>query len=116
MAIIIDDYEPSYEEDVLLEVDDMCTENGLKTFSFKLHKGQILGFCGLSDSGIHEIGKAVYGIDKLTKGRVHLNTCNIDIKKSGRFLIQLGGVCAKDRDTDALMMDALIWENFTLLH
>lgn len=109
-----DDHGPSYEDDVLLEVGEMCTENGLEDISFKLHKGQILGFCGLSDSGIHEIGKAVYGIDKLTKGRVHLNTCNIDIKNQEDSLYNRVGYAPKDRDTDALMMDAPIWENFTL--
>ena len=29
--------------------------------SFDLHKGEILGFGGLSESGMHEIGKAIFG-------------------------------------------------------
>ena len=29
----------------------------IENISFDLHKGEILGFCGLSDSGIHSVGK-----------------------------------------------------------
>lgn len=108
------DNAPDYKDEVLLQVQNVDTEGGLKDISFELHKGEILGFCGLSDSGIHDIGKLAYGLEKLKKGHVHLATADIDIKNQEDALSHRVGYAPKDRDTDALMMDATIWDNFTL--
>lgn len=38
-------------------------EGKCEHISFDVHKGEILGVCGLSDAGIHELGSAIYGLE-----------------------------------------------------
>lgn len=41
-------------------------------FSLELHKGEILGIGGLTDCGMHELGKALFGNVKPLYGEVKL--------------------------------------------
>ena len=104
----------SYEPEIALSVKNVSTDEGIDDVSFDVHKGEILGFCGLSDSGIHSIGRAVYGITKLKQGTVTLNSKNINITKSTQALRNGMGYVPKDRDGEALMMSASIRDNFTV--
>lgn len=45
----------------------------LKDVSFTLHKGEILGVAGVIGAGKSEIARALFGIDKLNKGKVFVN-------------------------------------------
>jgi len=82
--------------------------------SFDVHAGEILGFCGLSDSGIHSVGKAVYGLSKANAGSVRLVAKNIRIKNPTQALKNNVGYVPKDRDSEALMINDSIRENFSL--
>ena len=47
------DWENDYDDEVVFSIKNVTTE-GVKNLNVDLHKGEILAFCGLSDSGIHE--------------------------------------------------------------
>ncbi len=108
------DQEEIYEDEVVMTFDNVSTDSGLENISFELHKGEILGFCGLSDSGIHDIGQIAYGLMPPKKGKVLLNTDNVEIKDTNTSLNHRMGYVPKDRDGEALMMDANILRNFCL--
>lgn len=108
------DNEVIYGEDILLRVSDLTVEKELEDISFDLHKGEILGFCGLSDSGIHEIGKAVYGLSKVKKGTVELKSRNITIKTPMSALKNGMAYVPKDRDNEALFINDNILFNMCL--
>ncbi|WP_419821187.1 sugar ABC transporter ATP-binding protein [Anoxybacterium hadale] len=108
------DAEERYEDEVILEVKNIVSEDGLADISFDVHKGEILGFCGLSDSGIHAVGKAVYGLSKLKTGTVCLKHKNIRICNQTQALQNGMAYVPKDRDHEALMMAASIRENFSM--
>ena len=61
------DTTPQFEDQVALSLRDVCTDH-LKHVSFDLHKGEIFGLCGLSDSGIREVGQAAYGLLPVDSG------------------------------------------------
>ena len=105
---------PDYSEEVVLEVRDMTVPHEIENVSFDVHAGEILGFCGLSDSGIHSVGKAVYGLDKLSSGSVYLKSNDIYIKTPMDALANNVGYVPKDRDNEALMIQASIKDNFCL--
>ena len=50
------DYDGSFSEEVVLRVTNVTNGPILENFSFELHKGEILGFGGLSECGMHELG------------------------------------------------------------
>lgn len=109
-----------YEEDVVLRAESLTVPGQVSDVSFELHKGEILGFCGLSDSGIHEVGKAVFAISKHRKGTVTLHVG--DSGHDHSIPIHSVPVAAsngmayvpKDRDGEALMMQDSIVSNFVL--
>lgn len=108
------DMKADYDDEVVLSVKDLTVPGELENINFELHAGEILGFCGLSDSGIHAVGKAVYGLSKASAGTVHLNAKNIDIKTPMQALKNNMGYVPKDRDNEAMMIETSIRENFTL--
>lgn len=108
------DWEESHEEEVILSVEGLHTECGLEDVTFQVHKGEILALCGLSDSGIHEVGKAVYGLLKAKKGAVRLEQDGVNITKQSQAWRHRIGYVPKDRDNEALMLSATIRENFSM--
>lgn len=106
-----EDFDPSHQDEVALELDNISF-GPIKDFSLKVHKGEIVGLGGLSGCGMHEVGKAAYGLQKLDKGRVLREGKPI---KSCLQAIESGvGYISKNRDTDALILNASIQENIVL--
>ena len=66
------DYGQPVSEEVVLTVDGVSVPGELDGISFELHKGEILGFGGLSECGMHEVGKAIFGASWDRKGTVRL--------------------------------------------
>lgn len=101
-------------DEVVLSVENLNVENVLHNITFDVHKNEILAICGLSDGGIHELGKAIYGIDIKHSGAVIDKSTNRRIHKPSQF-IKAGGVyLSKDRDRDCLMLGATIRDNVYL--
>lgn len=108
------DKESSYQDEVVVEVRNMYADNKLEDISFDLHKGEILAICGLSDAGIHELGKALFGLIKHNKGTIHLKSNNVFIKNPTQALKHGMAYVPKDRDGEALMLNASIRDNMCL--
>lgn len=108
------DMKPDYTDNVVLSVKDLTVAGEIEDVSFDVHEGEILGFCGLSDSGIHTVGKAVFGLTKPSGGSVHLKAKGLDIKNSTKALKNNMAYVPKDRDNEALMIHASIYDNFNL--
>ena len=106
-----EDYDPSHQDEVALELKNISF-GPIRGFSLTLHKGEIVGFGGLSGCGMHEIGRAAYGLEKLETGEVIRNGAKItDCLQA----IQHGiGYISKNRDTESLILDAAIQENIVL--
>ncbi len=107
------DMKAIYDEKIVLEAKGVFVDD-IEDVSFELHRGEILGFCGLSDSGIHTIGKAIYGLANITKGSVILADDNVQIGSRIRALNNGLAYVPKDRDGEALMMQASIRDNICL--
>lgn len=106
-----DDYDVSHQPEVALELEHVSF-GPIKDFSLKLHKGEIIGFGGLSGCGMHEIGRAAFGLEKLATGKVvregkEIKTC-LEAINSGI------GYISKNRDTEALILEGAIGDNIIL--
>lgn len=108
------DHEVICSDEVVLSVKDLSVKGELEDITFDVHAGEILGFCGLSDSGIHSVGEAVYGLSKIKSGDVYLVPNDLHIKTAMQSLANNVGYVPKDRDANAMMIDASIRENFSL--
>lgn len=80
------------QKQVALEVRGL-SGRGFKDISFKVHKGEVLGFSGLVGAGRTEVMRAVFGIDRHTDGEIlvsgkKVNIRNpLDAQKEGIMLI-----------------------------
>jgi ribose transport system ATP-binding protein len=108
------DMKPDYRDKVVLSVANLTVPNEIEDVSFEVHEGEILGLCGLSDSGIHTVGKAVYGLTKPSGGAVYLKAGELAVRKAARALKSNMAYVPKDRDNEALMLHASILDNFSL--
>lgn len=106
-----EDYDGSYEDEVVLKLCNV-TDGSLKDFSLELHKGEILGIGGLSGSGMHEVGRVAFGLNKLFAGEVIVN--NNKIKSPLMAIENNVGYISKNRDKEALILEASIRENIVL--
>ena len=110
-----DDRGPVSEEK-LLEIRNLSLSSGeIKDISLTLHRGEILGVCGLSEAGIHQLGSAVFGIaDSKITGDVIDSKTGTKLRKPGDMLSLGGAYLSKNRDEECLMMSATIRHNSTL--
>lgn len=106
-----EDYDTSHDKEVALELQNISFGN-IKDFSLQLHKGEIIGFGGLSGCGMHDIGRAAYGLEKLTSGKVIRN--GVEIKSPLKAIESGIGYISKNRDTEALILDGSIQDNIVL--
>lgn len=107
-----EDQAPDFENETVLKVENISVPGLLENVSFEVHKGEILGFCGLSDSGIHSVGKAVFGLEHKKTGMVQLCRKGLEIKTAQAALRNSMAYVPKDRDGEALMMRDSIVSNF----
>lgn len=106
-----EDYDTSHSDEVALELKNVSFGQ-IKHFNLKVHKGEIIGFGGLSGCGMHDIGRICYGIEKLEGGRVIRNGMEI---KTPLQAIESGiGYISKNRDSEALILDGSIQDNIVL--
>ncbi len=56
--------------EVVLEVKGLKSGRKIKDVSFKLHKGEILGFAGLMGAGRTETARAIFGADPVDSGEI----------------------------------------------
>src|SRR5919112_2953524 len=57
----------------VLRVEGLTTRGGLRGVSFSLHKGEVLGIAGLLGAGRTELARAIFGLDKIEAGTVHVH-------------------------------------------
>ncbi len=109
------DFTPSKEDEVLLKVNDLSYGNALKNINLELHAGEIVGVGGLSDCGMHILGKAMFGSIRPSKGEV-LTGQNLDIVVNSELVAMKNkiGYLPKDRDVEALALNDSIYNNIAI--
>lgn len=106
-----EDYDFSHQDEVALQMHNI-TFGPIHDFSLTLHKGEIIGFGGLSGCGMHEIGRAAFGLEKLNSGKVLRGGKEITTPLQA---IEAGiGYISKNRDTEALILNGPIGDNIVL--
>lgn len=82
--------------------------------SFEVGRGEVLGFAGLVGAGRSEVARAIFGVDRITGGRITLEGEQLrvsapqDAIKRGVYLVP------EDRRAHGLIVDFNIRENVTL--
>lgn len=107
------DYGEAVSDEVVLSVKDVSVPGLIKDINFDLHKGEILGFGGLSESGMHEIGKAIFGASYNRTGSVTLADGTF-IKNIHTAIKHSIAYTSKDRDNESVVLNQSIGDNICL--
>ncbi len=96
---------------VVLEARNIVSGKTLRDVSFKLRKGEILGFAGLMGAGRTELARAVYGADSFDSGEIFVNGKRTEIKTPEVAVKH--GICylSEDRKRYGLMLGKSVTEN-----
>ena len=104
----------SDDAEVVLEVKNLNRGKEIKDVSFKLRRGEILGFSGLMGAGRTEVARAIYGADKPDSGEIYINGKKVRNKTPEEAV--KNGICylSEDRKRYGLLLDKSIAENSVL--
>jgi len=111
------DFEPKGEE--VLRVDSLCAEGtggDLKNLSFSIKRGEILAIGGLVGSGKELVGRALFGLTKITSGSIILGGRKLKLSQINPTDMIKQGVMffPADRYKEGLVLCRPLFENVTL--
>jgi ABC-type sugar transport system ATPase subunit len=112
---ISDYYKRDYcaSDEVVLEVQNLTTDH-IYDVSFTLRKGEILGFSGLMGAGRTEIMRALFGIDKIQKGKILLGGKEIFINNVEDAMRHGISLVPEDRKLNGIIPQKEVSFNITL--
>lgn len=96
---------------VVLEVKNLCAGTAVKDVSFKLHKGEILGFSGLMGAGRTEVARLLFGADKKESGSIVINGKEVNINSPQDAIREGIGYLSEDRKRFGCIVDMTIANN-----
>jgi ribose transport system ATP-binding protein len=100
-----------FGEEPLLVVKNLAVGHRVHRVSFTVHRGEIVGICGLLGAGQSELGRALFGDRKDTEGTIELKGRPIEIN-SPHQARQLGiGFLSDSRREEGIFPDLLTEEN-----
>lgn len=102
--------------EVLLEVNNFTSihDKSFKDCSFKLRKGEILGFGGLVGAQRTELMEAIFGIRHTVSGEVKLNGKTLDIKRPQDAINNGIGMITEDRRGSGILGCLSIADNVSI--
>jgi ribose transport system ATP-binding protein len=104
--------EPS--EEVVLEAKDLGLWGRFQHCNFKLHKGEILGFCGVVGSGKEEICSVLCGDEKATSGELIIKGKSIKYKNPAQALDDGVLMIPKERLAEGVVRSLTVKENIAM--
>ncbi|MBB3136642.1 ABC-type sugar transport system ATPase subunit [Rhizobium pisi] len=102
--------------EVLLSVRNLTVPGVLNDISFDLHRGEILGFTGLTGSGLSELARAIYGVSGMRreKGTFELEGKATGLANPAQSLKQGLALLTNDRLREGILPDFSITDNVCL--
>lgn len=102
------------EEQVELEVRDLGLHGVFKHVNFKLHKGEVLGMCGVIGSGKEEICAVLSGDELPTSGQVFLRGREVRFNSPKEALEQGVLMIPKERLYEGVVMMLSVEDNIAM--
>ncbi|WP_026528071.1 sugar ABC transporter ATP-binding protein [Butyrivibrio sp. VCD2006] len=106
-------YEKRKTGDTVLELNDLCGK-GFKNISFKVKKGEIVGFTGLQGCGSSELMQCLFGITKPFSGRLKVNGKEVTAHSVHNSMKAGIGLLPANRKETSVIPDMSLIENMYL--
>jgi ribose transport system ATP-binding protein len=100
--------------DVLLNVKGLSREKAFSDVSFALWEGEILGLVGLVGSGITELGRVLFGVERADGGEIELRGQKVENRSPGEAIRRGFGYIPSDRKRQGVILCFSIRDNISL--
>ena len=104
----------SYASEVALSVQGISRANQYKDVSFDLHKGEILGLCGVIGSGREEVLRSLAGLLRPHLGRIVMDGTDLNLNSPLRAVARGIGFVPQERRVEGLVMPLSVMDNISL--
>ena len=98
--------------EVVLEVKNLVTDD-IHDISFKLRRGEVLGFAGLVGAGRTEVARAIFGADPLKSGEILLEGEPVEFRSPKDAIAAGIALCPEDRKEQGLILGRSISDNIS---
>lgn len=102
------------ESDIALKLQNVTLSDMIRNISFEAHRGEILGIGGLTGCGMHEIGRAMFGLIRPVEGSITAMPSNQIIRNPRTAIRNRIGYLSKNRDQEAILLQTSILDNICL--
>jgi ribose transport system ATP-binding protein len=106
--------EPAVRGEEVLKLDGLTVKGALKNISFSLHRGEVLGIAGLMGSGRTTLARAIFGLEKLDRGRVYVKGRASEIRSPRAAIARGIGLLTEDRKSQGLVLGLTVMANVCL--
>ncbi|MBX2997348.1 MAG: sugar ABC transporter ATP-binding protein [Caldilineaceae bacterium] len=100
--------------DVVLEVRGLNRGAEIKDVSFRLKRGEILGFAGLMGAGRTEVARAIFGADPVDAGEIYIDGRRVHMRTPRDAVRQGIGYLSEDRKRYGLALGMNVEANVVL--
>ncbi|MGO0059584.1 sugar ABC transporter ATP-binding protein [Brevibacillus fluminis] len=101
-------------EDVVLEVKRLSRKGAFSDISFRLHKGEILGFSGMMGSGRTELMEAIFGFAPATGGEIWIDGALTRIRSTRDTISRGFALVPEDRRHQGMIGNFSVAQNISL--
>jgi ribose transport system ATP-binding protein len=101
-------------KDKLLEVRHIIRKGILHDISFDLYRGEILGIAGLMGAGRSELGRAIFGADRIDSGEVLMNGEKLALRSPSEAIKAGIAYLSENRKEEGLAVKMQLAENVTM--
>ncbi|MCC8181303.1 MAG: sugar ABC transporter ATP-binding protein, partial [Planctomycetes bacterium] len=98
----------------IFRTEGLAQESILDGVDISVRAGEVVGISGLVGSGRTEFAKAVFGIDRVTRGTVYVKSQPVKIKKPRDALRHRVGLVPENRKDQGLFLELPIAANVTM--
>ena len=102
--------------ETILDVQNLASPPLLKSASFELRRGEILGIAGLMGSGRTPLLRTIFGLERPASGTIKVNKKSLPGRRStpAMRLIEGLGYLSEDRKGDGLTLNQSVADNVTV--
>ncbi len=100
--------------EVALEVKGLCHDKYFKDISFKLRKGEILGFAGLMGAGRSEVMETIFGMNLKSAGEIYVHGKPVTINSPKDAIKNRIGLLTEDRKRSGCFLPLSVADNIIM--
>ena len=116
LAEIHREVQPESDElkEAIIETEGLTSASGIGAFDFTAYKGEVTGFAGLLGSGRSECVRAIFGADRIIKGKLRIKGESVNITSPIKAMKKGIGYLSEDRKRDGIIGELSVRENIVL--